>query len=164
MGPHPFAATPEDRATFDAALTNPTPRGEIVTHGTFGPWQADDPSQTAVRGEYTFKSANLDTIKGIGGMLSSVGTYTGILERIDVTGETDTPDLSIDIAAQPVPLKTHFHAIVDGTNGDTALERVEARVIETLIVARGAVVRTEDVKGGESHWTSPSTMGELKMS
>jgi AsmA-like C-terminal region len=136
-----------DGATFDAALTNPTPRGEIATHGTFGPWQADDPSQTPVRGEYTFKSANLDTIKGIGGTLSSVGTYSGILERIDVKGETDTPDFSIDIAAQPVPLKTHFHAIVDGTNGDTALERVEARVIETLIVARGAVVRTEDVKG-----------------
>jgi hypothetical protein len=136
-----------DGATFDAALTNPTPRGDIATHGTFGPWQADDPSQTPVRGEYTFKSANLDTIKGIGGTLSSVGTYSGVLERIDVKGETDTPDFSIDIAAQPVPLKTRFHAIVDGTNGDTALERVEARVIETLIVARGAVVRTEDVKG-----------------
>ena len=134
-------------ATFDATLTNPTPRGEIGTHGTFGPWQGDDPSQTPVRGEYTFKSANLDTIKGIGGTLSSVGTYSGVLERIDVRGETDTPDFSIDIAAQPVPLKTRFHAIVDGTNGDTALERVEARLIETLIVARGAVVRTKDVKG-----------------
>lgn len=136
-----------DGATFDAALTNPTPRGEIATHGTFGPWQADDPSQTPVRGEYTFKSANLDTIKGIGGMLSSVGRYSGVLERIDVKGETDTPDFSIDIAAQPVRLTTRFHAIVDGTNGDTALQRVEARVIETLIVARGAVVRTENVKG-----------------
>jgi hypothetical protein len=136
-----------DGATFDAALTNPTPRGEIVTHGTFGPWQADDPSQTPVRGEYTFKSANLDTIKGIGGTLSSVGMYSGVLERIDVKGETDTPNFSIDIAAQPISLKTRFHAIVDGTTGDTALERVEARVIETLIVARGAVVRTEDVKG-----------------
>ena len=136
-----------DGATFDAELTNPIPRGEIVTHGRFGPWQADDPSQTPVRGEYTFKSANLDTIKGIGGTLSSVGTYSGVLERIDVKGETDTPDFSIDIAAQPVPLKTRFHATIDGTNGDTALQRVEARVIETLIVARGAVVRTEDVKG-----------------
>ena len=136
-----------DGATFDATLTNPTPRGEIVTHGTFGPWQADDPSRTPVRGEYTFKSANLDTIKGIAGMLSSVGRYSGVLERIDVTGETDTPDFSIDVAAQPVPLKTRFHAIVDGTNGDTLLERVEARVIETLIVAQGAVVRTEDIKG-----------------
>ena len=136
-----------DGATFEATLTNPIPRGEIGTRGTFGPWQADDPSQTPVRGEYTFKSANLDTIKGIGGTLSSVGTYSGVLERIDVKGETDTPNFSIDIAAQPVPLKTRFHAIVDGTNGDTALERVEARLIETPIVARGAVVRTEDVKG-----------------
>jgi uncharacterized protein involved in outer membrane biogenesis len=136
-----------DGATFEATLTNPTPRGEIGTRGTFGPWQGDDPSRTPVRGEYTFKSANLDTIKGIGGTLSSAGTYSGVLERIDVKGETDTPNFSIDIAAQPVPLKTRFHAIVDGTNGDTALERVEARLIETPIVARGAVVRTEDVKG-----------------
>ena len=136
-----------DGATFEATLTNPTPRGEIATRGRFGPWQADEPSQTPVRGEYTFKSANLDTIKGIGGTLSSVGTYSGVLERIEVEGETDTPDFSIDRAAQPVPLKTRFHAIVDGTNGDTALERVEARLIDTLIVARGAVIRTEDVKG-----------------
>jgi AsmA-like C-terminal region len=136
-----------DGATFDATLTNPIPRGEIVTHGTFGPWQADDPSQTPVRGKYTFTSANLNTIKGIGGMLSSVGTYSGVLERIDVKGETDTPDFSIDIAAQSVPLKTRFHAIVDGTNGDTRLERVEARLIETAIVTRGEVVRTKDVKG-----------------
>lgn len=134
-------------ARFDATLTNPTPRGEIGTRGTFGPWQADDPSQTPVRGEYTFKSANLNTIKGIGGTLSSIGTYSGVLERIEVNGETDTPDFSIDIAAQPVPLKTRFHAIVDGTNGNTALERVEARLIDTLIVARGAVLRTKDVKG-----------------
>jgi AsmA-like C-terminal region len=134
-------------ATFEAALTNPTPRGEITTHGNFGPWAADDPSQTPVRGEYAFNAANLDTIKGIGGTLSSRGVYDGPLERIDVKGETDTPDFSIDIAKQPVPLKTRFHAIVDGTNGDTWLERVEARLTETLIVARGAVVRTQDVKG-----------------
>ena len=94
-----------------------------------------------------FDAANLDTIKGIGGTLTSHGAYSGVLERIEVKGETDTPDFSIDLAAQPVPLKTTFHAIVDGTNGDTRLERVEARLIETLIVAHGAVVRAKDVKG-----------------
>ena len=134
-------------APFEAALTNPQPRGEIKTQGTFGPWQADEPSQTPVRGEYVFDAANLDTIKGIGGTLTSHGAYSGVLERIEVKGETDTPDFSIDLAAQPVPLKTTFHAIVDGTKGDTRLERVEARVIETLIVAHGEVVRAKDVKG-----------------
>ena len=134
-------------APFEAALSNPQPRGEITTRGTFGPWQADGPSQTPVRGEYDFNDANLDTIKGIGGTLTSHGAYSGVLERIEVKGETDTPDFSIDLAAQPVPLKTTFHAIVDGTNGDTRLERVEARLIETPIVAHGAVVRTKEVKG-----------------
>ena len=134
-------------ATFEAALTNPTPRGEITTQGTFGPWQAEEPRLTPIRGEYAFKRANLNTIKGIAGTLSSLGTYSGVLERIEVQGETDTPDFSVDIAALPVPLKTRFRAVVDGTNGDTWLERVEARVAETLIVARGAVVRTQDVKG-----------------
>ncbi len=136
-----------DGATFQAGLTNPTPRGDVTTHGTFGPWQKDEPGQTPVRGEYIFRTANLDTIRGIGGTLSSSGAYSGVLERIDVRGETDTPDFSVDVAGHPVPLKTRFHAIVDGTNGDTFLERVEARVVETLIVARGAVVRAKDVKG-----------------
>ena len=137
----------EGGAAFEASLTNPTPRGDITTTGTIGPWSGEQPGQTPVRGDYVFKAANLDTIKGIAGTLSSNGRYSGVLERIDVQGETDTPDFSVDIAAQPVPLKTRFHAVVDGTNGDTWLERVEARVIETLIVARGAVVRAEDVKG-----------------
>ena len=73
--------------------------------------------------------------------------YSGVLERIVVEGETDTPDFSVDIAGQPVPLTTRFQAVVDGTNGDTFLERVDARVRDTPIVARGAVVRSEDVKG-----------------
>jgi hypothetical protein len=100
-----------------------------------------------VRGEYIFKAANLDTIKGIGGTLTSSGTYDGVLGRIEVRGETHTPDFSVDVAAQPVPLTTRFHAVVDGTNGDTWLERVEARIVETVMVARGAVVRARNVKG-----------------
>ena len=132
---------------FRASLTNPIPRGEIATHGTFGPWHADEPRQTPLRGDYLLKSANLDTIKGIAGTLSSSGVYSGVLERIDVKGETETPDFSIDVASQPVPLKTRFQAVVDATNGDTWLEHVEAKIAETLLTARGAIVRAKDVKG-----------------
>ena len=136
-----------DGADFEAALTNPTPRGRIETRGTFGPWNGADPGLTPVKGDYAFKNAKLDTIKGIGGTLSSAGSYSGVLERIDVKGETDTPDFSIAVARRPVPLKTRFHAIVDGTNGNTWLQDVQARLIDTSIAAKGAVVRTEDVKG-----------------
>lgn len=134
-------------AEFEAALTNPKPRGVIETHGTFGPWNGAEPGYTRVKGDYIFKNANLNTIKGIAGTLSSSGSYSGMLERIDVKGETRTPDFSIDVAGQPVSLTTRFHAVVDGTNGNTWLHDVQARLLDTVILAKGAVVRTEDVKG-----------------
>jgi hypothetical protein len=134
-------------ARFHAGVTNPVPRGRIETSGTFGPWHADEPRLTPVSGDYVFKEANLDVIKGIGGVLSSVGRYSGILDRIEVEGQTDTPDFSLDLAGRPVPLATTFRAIVDGTNGDTWLERVDARLGKTMINASGAIVRTQEVKG-----------------
>jgi hypothetical protein len=134
-------------ARFTAAVTNAIPRGRVETTGTFGPWMKEDPSLTPIRGEYAFRKANLDDIKGINGILSSVGQYRGTLERIEVDGQTETPDFSIDIANQPVPLFTRFKAIVDGTNGDTWLDRVDARLGQSNIVASGAVVRERDVKG-----------------
>jgi AsmA-like C-terminal region len=137
----------QDGADFRALLTNPKPEGRIETTGRFGPWQREEPRRTPVKGEYAFKRADLDTIKGLGGILSSRGRYAGPLERIEVTGETDTPDFSIDVAGQPVPLTTRFMAVVDGTNGDTWLEKVDARLLESHIHARGAVVRTKEVKG-----------------
>jgi uncharacterized protein involved in outer membrane biogenesis len=134
-------------AKFQAGLINPVPRGHIETSGTFGPWNTRHPDQTALTGQYVFRNADLDVIKGIGGILSSVGSYKGVLERIEVEGQTETPDFSIDVAGQKVPLTTKFTALVDGTNGDTWLNRVEAKLAQSTIFARGAVVRTEDVKG-----------------
>jgi hypothetical protein len=134
-------------AEFHAALVNPIPRGRIDTKGHFGPWNPDHPDLTPIKGAYAFDQANLDDIKGIGGTLSSVGTYSGVLERVDVEGQTDTPDFSIDLAGTAVPLTTRFKAVVDGTNGDTWLERVEAKLAGTTIAARGAVIRTRNVKG-----------------
>lgn len=134
-------------ARFQAGVTNAIPRGRVETTGVFGPWTTEDPSLTPIRGEYSFRNANLDDIKGIGGTLSSVGQYRGTLERIEVDGQTETPNFSIDIANQPVALFTRFKAIVDGTNGDTWLDRVDAKLGQSNIVASGAVVRDRDVKG-----------------
>jgi hypothetical protein len=134
-------------AEFRAVLTNPLPQGRVNTKGRFGPWQPRDPRTTPINGEYEFTNADMNTIDGLGGTLSSRGTYAGVLERIEVAGDTDVPDFSIDIAGRPVPLKTRFKAVVDGTNGNTWLEQVDARLLESHIHAKGAVVRTEDVKG-----------------
>jgi hypothetical protein len=132
---------------FDAGLINPVPRGVIDTQGMFGPWHADEPGLTPISGKYIFQNADMDVIKGLGGTLSSAGAYRGVLERIEVEGTTETPDFSLDLAGQKVPLSTRFKAVVDGTNGDTFLEQVEARLNNSAITAKGSIVRAKDVKG-----------------
>jgi hypothetical protein len=137
-----------DRAMpFHAILTNPTPTGLIDATGTFGPWHASDPGSTPVTGRYEFKNANLGTIDGIGGTLSSSGEFIGQLDQIEVTGKTSTPDFSIDVGGQPVPLDTDFHAIVDGTDGDTYLRPVNAKFLQTSLTASGGVYGEKGVKG-----------------
>jgi hypothetical protein len=132
---------------FDANLTNPKPVGNILSSGSFGPWQADSPRDTPLRGTYSFKDADLGTIKGIGGILSSTGKYDGILDKITVDGTTDTPDFRIAVSGRPVPLHTDFHAIVDGTSGDTFLQPVKAKILNTWLTANGSVVRMKSPKG-----------------
>jgi len=124
---------------YDAELVNPKPVGHIHALGHFGPWNADDPRSSAVDGDYSFDHADLNTIKGLGGMLSSTGHYAGQLQRITIDGTTDTPDFSLDISNHPVPLHTKFHAYVDGTDGDTTLDPVEAHLLHSDFTCRGKV-------------------------
>jgi hypothetical protein len=89
----------------------------------------------------------LGTIKGIGGILSSQGAYQGTLDRIVVDGKTDTPDFQVKISGHKVPLHTEFHAIVDGTDGNTYLQPVKAHFLHSFLTARGYVVRVQGEPG-----------------
>jgi hypothetical protein len=129
---------------YEATLTNAVPKGEIHANGLFGPWQTEDPGDSSVLGHYTFDDADLGTIKGIGGTLSSVGNFKGQLNKIAVQGTTKTPDFLIDTADHPVPLETRFDALVDGTTGDTYLNRVDATLGQSQFTTSGAVV---NIKG-----------------
>jgi hypothetical protein len=133
--------------SFLADLTNPVPAGQIHSKGRFGPWNADDPFQTPVSGSYTFSDADLATIRGLRGKLSSQGSYDGMLGKIKVEGQTDTPDFGLDVSGNKVDLKTEFTAIVDGTSGDTFLQPVTAHLLQSTIVARGGVERASGSPG-----------------
>jgi hypothetical protein len=125
---------------FHAILVNPKPIGNIDSSASFGPFNTQNPGDTPVNGIYSFKNADLGTLKGIGGTLSSMGRYSGTLNNIVVDGETDTPNFSLKIGGRPLPLHTTFHAIVDGTNGDTHLAPVDAILLHSHIIARGDVI------------------------
>ncbi len=136
-----------ERMSFEALLTNPIPNGQIKTTGTFGPWHRDDPGGTPLGGRYTFEHADLSTVKGICGTLTSSGTFDGQLDRIGVKGETNTPDFRVNVSANPVSLRTRFEAVVDGTDGDTFLNAVSGSFLNTALTATGAIVGAEGVKG-----------------
>jgi len=53
----------------------------------------------------------------------------------------------VDVGGQPVPLKTRFTAVVDGSDGDTYLRKVDASFLETSMTAHGAVIGLEGVQG-----------------
>ncbi|MGH9739562.1 MAG: AsmA-like C-terminal region-containing protein [Candidatus Acidiferrales bacterium] len=134
-------------ARFEAQLTNPVPRGEIACAGEFGPWHAEDPSSTPVTAQFTFEHADLGTLKGISGTLSSRGNFTGPLDELQVNGETDTPNFAVRTSSAPVDLRTEYSAIVDGTNGDVILKKVTATFLGTTLIVRGRVVDLTPRKG-----------------
>ncbi len=132
---------------YDAELTNPTPRGLIHARGQFGPWATKDPGLSPVSGRYSFDNADMSTINGLGGTLRSTGAFNGVLEQILVHGETATPEFSLTSGGAPVPLATRFDACVDGSDGDTYLDRVEATLGSTPITASGRIEGTVGVQG-----------------
>ena len=136
-------------APFKASLTNAVPPGEIATEGHFGPWQVEDPGQTPLSAQYTFKEADLGVFHGIAGILSSEGKFGGVLENIDVQGETTTPDFMLSTAGHPMRLKTDFEATVDGTNGDTLLHPVIAQFLNTTLICNGGAVKAANGRGRE---------------
>lgn len=135
-------------AHFHAMLTSPVPKGEIDCTGDFGPWDGANPAATPVNATFTFNHADLGTIKGIKGILSSKGKFGGPLDYLSVEGYTDTPDFALRTSDNPVALHTDYVAIVDGTNGDTVLKSVRAHFLNSTILARGTVIdENKFVKG-----------------
>jgi hypothetical protein len=132
---------------FDARLTNAIPPGEIDVHGSFGPWRAGEPGATPLEGTFTFADADLGVFEGISGILSAHGEFGGSLGRIGAHGETETPQFTVAVGGHPVSLHTDYHATIDGLTGDTLLDRIDAKFLDTALVAKGGVVDTPGDKG-----------------
>jgi hypothetical protein len=147
---------------YDAMLVNPKPVGNVHSTGSFGPWQDDNPRDTPVNGSYEFTHADLSSIRGLGGILSSTGRFSGTLGNLTADGVTDTPDFRLDISDHPMALHAEFHAVVDGTTGDTRLDPVRAVVGHTSLVATGSVTRAVGMKGHDTDLTVVIDKGRIE--
>ncbi len=131
---------------FSAWFDNPMPHGEIRTAGVFGPWNSSRPEQTSVAGKYSLEHADLGVFDGIGGILSSVGDFTGTFKQVNVQGSSNTPEFEVKKTKHTLPLRTRFHAIVDATNGDVIVPQVNATFGKSDIEAQSNIAHRADGK------------------
>lgn len=129
---------------FSTTLSNPEPPGEIIAAGEFGPWRG---MQTPVKGDYTFKNADLGTFEGIAGILFSEGKFSGILQHIDVAGKINIPEFEVNRSDHKVALNSEFTAYVNGANGDTFLNQVSSEFLKTKVISKGMVAAAAGQKG-----------------
>ena len=128
---------------YDAALTNPKPPGAIHSVGSFGPWNAEEPGDTPLSGDYKFEKADLGVFAAIAGILNSTGHFEGTLNSIHAKGQASVPDFRLKMAGNPVPLVAQFEALIDGTNGNTILQPVRATLGTTKFTTSGGVIKHE---------------------
>jgi hypothetical protein len=124
---------------YEVSLLNALPPGEIQSRGHFGPWNSSDPGKTPVSGTYQFEHADLGSLDGVTGTLTSHDDFAGSLEQMETHGTVDVPDFKVRRAGRSVPLHAAFHGFVDAVNGDVRLEHVDTTVVKTLILASGSV-------------------------
>ena len=124
---------------FNAALAFPLPHGDVTTQGSIGPFRRGQAGQTPLNGSYTVTNQKVGELTGVGGVLSSKGNFQGQLQAIDVKGSTDTPDFQLDVSMNPVHLRTEFHVVVNGTNGNIELAPVQSTFAKTKIVSNGSI-------------------------
>ncbi|HZT37149.1 MAG TPA: hypothetical protein VFA28_04575 [Bryobacteraceae bacterium] len=128
---------------YTADMTNPKPPGQIHSTGVFGPWSTGEPGDTPLQGDYQFRNADLGVFRGIAGILQSQGRFEGALASITARGQAYVPDFRLTMAGHPVPLRTNFEVLVDGTNGNTVLKPVSARLGSTDFTTSGAIIKHE---------------------
>lgn len=126
---------------YEASLRNARPPGQVESKGVFGPWNAGEPGETPLTGDFVFDNADLGVFSGIGGILDAKGSFEGQLAHIFAKGTATVPDFQLKMAGNPVPLAVNFDVEVDGTNGNTILKPIRANLGKTAFTTSGAVIK-----------------------
>ena len=137
---------------FAVKLRIPEPPGELEVSGKLGKWISDNPGQTPVSGSYSLERADLAVFVGIRGSVSSRGNFNGNIQHIQLQGSADAPDFGVTRSGHRVHVTGDFRALVNGANGDVALEEVHASFGKTRVKSTGTVEgeggKTGDLKLG----------------
>ena len=133
------SVTDSSPMSYDLAMRNAKPPGEIRSRGKLGPWDRLHMNDIPLSGSYTFNDVDLGVFQGIGGILAATGDFHGALGRIETQGSTDIPKFEVTRSHHPVAVKAKFNATVDGMSGDTIVHSVDGEFLKTPVHVEGSV-------------------------
>jgi hypothetical protein len=133
--------------SYRVDLHNPEPPGEIQSTGHIGPFATGDFRSTSASGAYSFDQADLGVFHGIAGLLSSKGSFSGVLGNLNVQGNADIPNFEVLRSKHALPLSTRFTVSVDAMNGDVAIDNLGATRGRTIIEVNGSVAHKDGWHG-----------------
>ena len=124
---------------FHTVFQNTEPPGEIRSDGQVGPWNENDPGSTPVSGSYSYKNVDLGFFQGLNGTLLAHGKMSGVIREIHSGGDVDVPDFRVGGSSAAVHVTAKFEAVVNGTNGDTELQKVQSNFQKTTLLTKGTI-------------------------
>jgi hypothetical protein len=78
--------------------------------------------------------------------LSREAAMTRVARGAAAAGTFSANDGTVAAGGHSMPLHATYHAIVDGTNGNTLLEQVDASFLNTALTAKGGVLKAPGIK------------------
>jgi hypothetical protein len=115
-----------------------------------------------VHGWYRLSNADLGVFKTLSGKLKSTGIFGGNLGEIHVTGKADVPDFHLADSSHTRDLSADFHAVVAATDGNVAVENLNAHFDRTQLVCSGSIEGQQGDEGKAVSLNIYSSAGRIE--
>ena len=107
---HLHSAAVDIAMKYEAFLTNPKPKGEIHSTGTFGPWNAESPSDSPLNGDYLFENADLGVFNRNRRHFEIDGTFRGGVGGDNSPRRSDGSRFPAEDGAKPSAASDHIRS------------------------------------------------------
>jgi len=135
------SVAPKAPINYEVRMTNPVPRGELESKGTFGPWSAGQLERTPLHGDVKFRDAKLDDLPGIGGTLQSEEKFGGTLDSVEIRGSATSADFHLKTTQHRISLVAQFEVLLNALKGEARIQQVSATLGQTPFRVQGTVAK-----------------------
>ena len=134
---------------MEAEIALPHPPGTAQASAVFGPWKG---AASPLSGSFTLRGADLSKYEALEGILTGSGKFQGTLAALGVKGQADVAGLRVRRKGPLTAVRAEYTAIVNGTTGETRLERADVDFLRTRLAVSGLIgkMTTLDFDGRQS--------------